>query len=371
MTIVQKIFRIDWILVMLSCVLAFLGLSMLYSVSGGEFQPWALKQGLRYIFALLAMVIVAVIDIRIWHKATWAIFFVCLGLLLAVEIFGFAGMGAQRWIDLKFIKIQPSEVMKIAVILATARFYNGLSTQKVSSLWNIVRIIFLLLVPAYLVFRQPDLGTAILIVAGGVGVGFVAGISWRWFMAGGISLAIAIPLIWTIVLRPYQKKRVLTFLNPEADPLGNGYHIMQSKIAIGSGGLMGRGFMQGTQSNLDFLPEKHTDFIFSVIAEELGFLGAMSVLLLVLIILFKTMVIAMNSTSKFGKFVAMGMGITFFLYVFINTGMVMGLLPVVGVPFPLLSYGGTVMITTMVAFGFIQNVHIHRDIENVELGSYK
>ena len=371
MTIFQKISEIDLVLVILLCVLSALGLSMLYSVSGGEFQPWALKQGLRYVLALCAMIVVAVIDIRAWYKATWVVFFACLALLLAVEMFGVVGMGAQRWIDLTFIKIQPSELMKIAVILATARFYNGLNIQQVSTVWNIVRIAFLLLVPAYLVFRQPDLGTSILIIAGGIGVGFVAGISWRWFIAGGASFVIIMPLIWSVVLRPYQKKRVLTFLNPEADPLGNGYHIIQSKIAIGSGGMTGRGFMQGTQSNLDFLPEKHTDFIFTVIAEELGFVGAVSVLMLVLIILFKTMIIAMNSASKFGKFIAMGMGITFFLYVFINTGMVMGLLPVVGVPFPLLSYGGTVMITIMVAFGFVQNVHIHRHIEYAELGGDK
>ena len=371
MTTFQKIFEIDWVLVILLCMLSAVGLSMLYSVSGGEFEPWTLKQGLRYVLALCVMFFVAVIDIRVWYKATWGIFFACLVLLLAVEVFGVVGMGAKRWIDLKFMKVQPSELMKIAVILATAKFYNGLNTQQVSTLLNIVRVSFLLLVPAYLVFRQPDLGTAILIVAGGIGVGFVAGISWRWFIAGGASIAIIAPLIWSVVLRPYQKKRVLTFLNPEADPLGNGYHIIQSKIAIGSGGMMGRGFMQGTQSNLDFLPEKHTDFIFSVIAEELGFVGAVSVLLLVLLILFKTMVIAINSASKFGKFVAIGMGITFFLYVFINAGMVMGLLPVVGVPFPLLSYGGTVMMTIMAAFGLVQNVHIHRHIEYAELDSYK
>ncbi len=367
MTILQKLYEMDWVLVFLLSVLAFIGMSMLYSVAGGNFQPWAVKQAVRFIMALFFMIVVAVVDIRIWYKLAWPLFFASVGLLVAVELVGEVGMGAQRWIDLKVIKLQPSEIMKISVILVVARFYNRLNLYQVSSFWHVTWLFGILAIPVILVFRQPDLGTAILIVAGGLGVGLVAGISWKWFTAGAVGLAGLIPLVWTFILRPYQQNRVRVFLDSELDPLGKGYNIIQSKITIGSGGMTGRGFMQGTQSNLGFLPERHTDFIFAVVAEELGFVGAISLLLLIFTILFKTMIIAINTSSKFAKLMTMGMGITFFLYIFINAGMVMGLLPVVGVPFPLLSYGGTVMITVMVAFGFVQNAHIHRYRENPEL----
>ena len=363
MSVFEKIKAIDWWLVLAICILAMVGTLTLYSVAGGSFYPWAVQHISRFLFAFVIMIIVAVIDIRLLYRYSWLFFAGSLFLLVIVELIGVVGMGAQRWIDLKVFKLQPSEIMKIALILVLARFYSGLSKHHISSLPAVGVLILILVIPSYLVFRQPDLGTAILMVVGGLCVAFLAGLSWKWIVGGIVLLGSSIPFVWSVVLRPYQQKRILTFLNPEDDPLGKGYHILQSKIAIGSGGFTGRGFMQGTQSNLGFLPEKHTDFIFAVVAEEFGFIGSVSLLCLVAFILFRIFVISQQISSVFGRLVAMGMGTTFFLYVLINVGMVMGLFPVVGVPFPLLSYGGTVMITIMVAFGFIQNMWVNKDME--------
>ncbi|MGB1360701.1 MAG: rod shape-determining protein RodA [Alphaproteobacteria bacterium] len=360
----EKIKSMDWVLLLCISALALVGFVMQYSVAGGSFFPWALQQGLRYIFAVFLMIAIAVVDIRFWYRWAWVFFAVSVGLLFVVELFGYVGMGAKRWIDLKVFKLQPSELVKIFVIVVLARYYTSISLYKISSLRSMCILGLILIIPAGLVYRQPDLGTAILIMAGGLSVAFMAGLSWRWIIPGITLVVASVPFIWSVVLRPYQQKRILTFLNPESDPLGKGYHIMQSKIAIGSGGMTGQGLMQGRQTQLGFLPEKHTDFIFTVIAEELGFIGSSVVLMLILFILFKIFVISHNVYSSFAKLVVMGMGTTFFLYVIINIGMVMGLFPVVGVPLPLVSYGGTVMITIMVGFGFIQNMWVHRTVEN-------
>jgi rod shape determining protein RodA len=360
MTTYQKLQNMDWVLVFLISVLACIGFAILYSVADGNLTPWASNQMVRFFVGFCLMIGIAIIDMGFWYRWSWLFFGLGVVLLLFVELFGSVGMGAQRWIDLRVVKLQPSELMKIASILAVARFFSSTSLQSASSWVNLLIIGIILLIPAGLVYRQPDLGTAILLLAGGVSIVFISGVSWRWF-AGGIGFLLAvIPFVWSLVLRPYQKRRVLTFLNPEQDSLGAGYHILQSQIAIGSGGLTGNGFMQGTQANLNFLPEKHTDFIFTVIAEDFGFIGAVAVLFLIMIILVKILFITLNVRSKFAKLVAMGMGTTFFLYIIINVGMIMGLFPVVGVPFPFLSYGGTVIITMMAAFGFIQNIWVHR-----------
>ncbi len=364
MTNIAKIKDIDWVLFMCVFLLATVGFVMQFSVAGGSFTPWAIKHGIRFLLAILLMFTIAIIDIRFWYKWAWIFFAFSILLLIYVEFFGHIGMGAKRWIDLKVFKLQPSELVKIFLILALAKYYTSISQYKISSFKSVFFMLVVLLIPAGLVYRQPDLGTAILIILGGLSVAFLAGLSWKWILSGISLIALVVPSVLSLVLRPYQQKRITTFLDPESDPLGKGYHIIQSKIAIGSGGMTGQGLVQGRQTQLGFLPENHTDFIFTVIAEELGFIGSMSVLLLILFILYKILIISHNVYSAFAKLVVMGMGITFFLYVLINVGMVMGLFPVVGVPLPLISYGGTVMITTMVGFGFIQNMWVHRRIEN-------
>ena len=364
MIYLEKIKNIDWVLFISVSLLAMVGFLMQYSVAGADFSPWAIQHSIRYILAVFLMFAIAIIDIRFWYKWAWVLFGFSVFLLIVVELFGYVGMGAQRWIDLKVFKLQPSELTKIFIILALARYYSSISVYKISSLRSVLTLMIVLFIPAGLVYKQPDLGTAILLIAGGISVAFLAGLSWKWIISGIVSIMALIPLVWTVILRPYQQKRVLTFLDPESDPLGKGYHILQSKIAIGSGGMTGQGFAQGNQTQLGFLPEKHTDFIFTVIAEELGFVGGVAVLLLIFFILFKIYIIAQKVYSPFAKLVAMGIGTTFFLYVMINIGMVMGLFPVVGVPLPLVSYGGTVMITIMCAFGFVQNMWVHRTIEH-------
>ncbi len=363
MTLLQKLSTIDWTLTFLLCLLGSFGLVMLYSVSGGSFYPLAFTQLIRFIIGLVIMIFIAVVDIRVWYKFSWLFFIIGVALLLLVYGFGESTMGARRWLNLGFFRIQPSEIMKVASVLAIARMYCSMSLGLVSSSLSILKLLLLMFIPVFLVYKQPDLGTAILLLAGAISMGFLVGISWKFILGGTTLILATVPFVWSAILRPYQRDRILIFLEPETDPLGSGYHIIQSKIAIGSGGLSGRGFMNGTQSNLGFLPEKHTDFIFTVVAEEFGFVGVVSVLLLVFLILLRVMRISHNSRGKYATLVSMGMGVTFFLYILINAGMVMGVFPVVGVPFPLISYGGTVMLSTMIGFGFVQNCWVHRDIE--------
>lgn len=270
------------------------------------------------------------------------------------------GKGSQRWIDLGFMNLQPSEFMKIALVMALARYFHCLSDEETVQLKSLIKPIILIVMPVVLVLRQPDLGTTILIVAGGIAILFAAGVRMWLFVLSIIALIPAGYGAWQF-LKPYQKQRVLTFLDPEKDPLGAGYHIIQSKIALGSGGVYGKGFIQGTQSQLNFLPEKHTDFIFTVIAEELGLMGGLSLLGLYFILLSYSMIVSISVKSQFGRLLILGMVFTFFLYLFINIAMVMGLVPVVGVPLPLVSYGGSAMLTLMVGFGLIFSSAIHRE----------
>jgi len=279
-----------------------------------------------------------------------------------VEVIGVVGMGAQRWVDLGLFQLQPSEVMKIALVLALARFYHGIALEEVGRIrWLVVPMV-LIMVPVALVMRQPDLGTAILLLATATAILLLAGVRmWKFAVLFGTILA-AIPIAWRFMLHGYQKDRVLTYLNPERDPLGAGYHIMQSKIALGSGGLFGKGFMQGTQSHLAFLPERQTDFIFTMLAEEFGLIGCLGLLSLYILVIVYGYAIALRSRNQFGRLLATGMITTFFLYVFINMAMVMGLIPVVGVPLPLVSYGGTSMMSLLIGFGLILSVYVHRDV---------
>jgi rod shape determining protein RodA len=358
--VAEKLWQVNWPLVLLLTVIACVGFAMLYSAANGSLNPWASRQIVRFAVGVIAMLTVALIDIRVWLKYAYAPYFATLA-LLAVEVAGFTGMGAQRWIDLGPFQVQPSELMKVTVVLALARYFHGLAPEEVARPGYMVAPLLLVLAPVVLVLRQPDLGTAgMLILVGGV-MFFLAGVR-LWKLAAVVALSLAaIPLAWQF-LHDYQRRRVLTFLDPESDPLGAGYHILQSKIALGSGGVFGKGFLQGTQSHLNFVPEKQTDFVFTMLAEEFGLVGGLVLLTLYALVLVYGVSIALRSRHQFGRLLAMGLTASFFLSVFVNIAMVMGLVPVVGMPLPLISYGGTAMVTVLVGFGLIMCVSIHRDV---------
>jgi rod shape determining protein RodA len=284
-------------------------------------------------------------------------------LLVAVDVAGHVGLGAQRWIMLGPLELQPSELMKISLVLALARFLHGKSVEEVSKPLNLGIALVMIGVPALFVVIEPNLGTTLIIVMDGVSLLFLAGLSWYWIIPAVSAIVTAIPLAWRFVLHDYQKARVMTFLNPEADALGAGWNITQAKIAIGSGGLSGKGFLQGTQSRLNFLPEKQTDFIWTSLCEEFGFVGAIAMLVLFAAVIFYGVQIAMSARSQFARLLSMGVTLNFFFYIMINGLMVMGLIPVVGIPMPLLSYGGTAMLTVMFGFGLLLSVHVHRQVE--------
>ena len=356
----QKIAHINWAMVLMVCLVATVGFVMLYSAAGGNFDPWADRQMVRFGVGLVLMISVAVVDIRIWLRYAYLIYAGALTLLVAVEVAGEIGMGAQRWIDLGFFQLQPSELMKVALVLALARYFHGLEIESIGRILPLVPPLLLVAMPALLVLKQPDLGTAGMLIMGGGALFFAAGVRlWKFgvLLAGGLA---AVPVAWNL-LHDYQKNRVLTFLDPERDPLGSGYHILQSKIAFGSGGVFGKGYLLGTQSHLNFLPEKQTDFIFTMLAEEFGLMGALTLLMIYAVLIAYGFAIALRSRSHFGRLLALGLTFNLFLFVFINTAMVMGIIPVVGVPLPLISYGGTAMLTVLIGFGLIMSVYIHRD----------
>lgn len=357
----QKIRQINWVLILIVVAAATIGVAMLYSAADGSWDPWAARQITRFSVGLVILVTIALVDLRFWWRYAYLLFAILLALLLAVEVAGSTGMGAQRWINLGVIKLQPSELMKIGLILALARYFHGVSMENVRRIPYLLIPLLLVALPSILVLKQPDLGTALFLVLIGVTVFFIAGVRIWKFVLALAATGVAIPIVWSM-LRTYQQKRILTFFNPEIDPLGAGYHILQSKIALGSGGVFGKGFMQGSQSHLNFLPEKQTDFIFTMMAEEFGMMGGLTLLGLYSLILVYGFAISMRSRSHFGRLLALGLTAMMFLYVFINIAMVMGLIPVVGVPLPLISYGGTAMLTQMVGIGFLINVNVHRDL---------
>jgi rod shape determining protein RodA len=361
LTPADKLRGIQWGLVLLITVIAAIGFAMLYSAANGSLQPWAARQMMRFAVTLVPMIGLGLLDIRYcFHGAYW-VYGGALMMVVAVDLRGVAGMGAQRWIDIGFMQLQPSEIMKIALVLALARYFHSLSAENVGRLRHLVVPALLVVVPTALVLKQPDLGTAMMLLAAGAALCFLGGVRLWIFVAGGVAAAIAAPLGWSL-LRDYQKARLYTFLEPDRDPLGAGYHILQSKIALGSGGLFGKGFLLGTQSHLSFLPEKQTDFIFTMIAEEFGLVGGLALLALYIVAIGYGFAIALRSRSQFGRLLGLGIAVNFFLYAFINTAMVMGLIPVVGVPLPLISYGGTAMVTVMLGFGLLMNVGIHREV---------
>ena len=357
----RKILQINWGLVLLITATAAVGIAMLYSAANGSWNPWATRQIARYGVGLVILITVALVDIRFWYRYAYLIYGVLLVMLVAVEVVGSVGMGAQRWINLGVIRLQPSELMKVGIALALARYFHGVSAEDIRRIPYLLAPLLMIGAPSALVLKQPDLGTALFIIMTGGAVFFVAGVRlWKF----GVVLAAAgaaVPIVWSM-LRPYQQKRIFTFLDPETDPLGAGYHILQSKIALGSGGLFGKGFMQGSQSHLNFLPEKQTDFIFTMLAEEFGMVGGLVLLGLYMLIMVYGFAISLRSRTHFGRLLTMGITSMLFLYVFINIAMVMGLIPVVGVPLPLISYGGTAMLTLMIGMGLLICTYIHRDV---------
>lgn len=363
---ISKLLHLNWPVVILLSAIASVGFLMLYSVAGGSMTPWAEPQMKRFAMGLALMFVIAMIPIWFLRNIAGVAYGISVLLLLAVEFFGSVGMGAQRWIDLGFMRLQPSELMKITLVMFLAAYYDWLDIKKVSRpVWVIVPVLIIAM-PVFLTLRQPDLGTSLLLVFGGGGIMFLAGVHWAYFAAvlgaaGGLVAGVfeSRGTTWQL-LKDYQYRRIDTFIDPASDPLGAGYHITQSKIALGSGGWTGRGYMQGTQSRLNFLPEKHTDFIFTTLAEEFGFVGGISLLGLYVLVLAFCVISALGNKDRFASLLTLGIGLTFFLFFAVNMSMVMGLAPVVGVPLPMVSYGGSAMLVLLLAFGLMQSAHVHR-----------
>ena len=359
--LIVKFSEIDWLFSFALCLIAGAGALMMFSIAGSSWEPWAGAHMFRFGVLFVVMVVLAMVDLRVWFAIAYPLYGLSLVLLVLVEAIGDVRMGAQRWLDLGPLgSFQPSEVMKLGIVLALARFYHSISADDARFSWWLLIPILMIAAPVVLVAHQPDLGTAMLILMTGVAVVVLAGLDWRVIAAGLGTAAVAVPPMVMFVLHDYQRKRIFTFLDPESDPSGSGYHILQSKIALGSGGFLGKGYGLGSQSQLNFLPEKQTDFIFATLAEEFGFVGCFSVLFLYAVVIFMALRTASLAHSHFGRLATAGVTATFALYVMINGGMVMGLAPVVGVPMPMLSYGGTVMATVMIGFGLVQSVRVHR-----------
>ena len=363
---IRKVLALNWPIILLVSAIACVGFMMLYSVAGGNFDRWAGTQLQRFLMGMAGLFVIAMVPIWFWRNISAMAYVLSIVLLIVVEFAGATGMGAQRWIDLGFMRLQPSELTKITMVMFLAAYYDWLPLEKTSRpLWVIVPV-FLILIPVFLVLRQPDLGTSILLLAGGGTVMFIAGVHWAYFasvIGAGIGLIVTVfqsrGTSWQL-LQDYQFRRIDTFLDPSQDPLGAGYHITQAKIALGSGGWTGRGFMEGTQSRLNFLPEKHTDFIFTTLAEEFGFVGAFSLLVLYVLLIGFCVVSAISNKDRFASLLTFGIAATFFFFFAVNMAMVMGLAPVVGVPLPLVSYGGSAMLVLLCAFGLLQSAHVHR-----------
>jgi rod shape determining protein RodA len=356
----RKLSHVDWGLLFLITLIACAGFAMLYSAAGGSFSPWAERQMIRFVIGVFILLAVACIDLRVWMELAYPAYFVSLALLVGVEVAGRVGLGAQRWLELGPLQLQPSEPMKIALVLAISHFLHGLTPGEVSKPSKLLTLLVMIGLPVVLVLHEPNLGTATILALCGALLLFLAGLSWRWIVPGIAAFVVAVPTAWTFLLHDYQKQRVLTFLSPDTDALGAGWNITQAKIALGSGGLFGKGFLMGTQSRLNFLPEKSTDFILPIVGEEFGFFGTIALLAVLLLVIYYGIGIAMKARDQFGRLLAMGITANFFLYIMINGLMVMGLIPVVGIPMPLISYGGTAMMSVMFGFGLLMSVHVHR-----------
>ena len=362
----ERLTYVNLPILILIIAISAIGFLMLFSVAGGSLEPWAKLQMIRFSFGFLLMLIIAFVPIWFWRNISGLAYIMSIVLLVVVEFYGVVGMGAVRWIDLGFMRLQPSEIVKVTVVMFLASYYDWLPKNKVSRpLWIFLPLIIIIL-PVLMVLRQPDLGTGLLILIGGLTILFVAGVSWIYFLLSGLGIFAFVFSIFYFrgtefqILKDYQYRRIDTFLDPANDPLGAGYHITQSKIALGSGGFSGRGFMQGTQSRLNFLPEKHTDFIFTTLAEEFGFVGGFTLLGLYFLMIIFCGIVALGCKDRYSGLIVSGLNMTFFLYFAVNMAMVMGMAPVVGVPLPLVSYGGSAMFVIMIAFGLIQSAEIHK-----------
>jgi rod shape determining protein RodA len=359
--LIAKLWQVNWVFVLMLCALAAVGYAALYSAGGGA-EPYAARHALRFSFGLILMLGIAIVDIRFIARFSWVAYALGLGLLLLVAHMGHVGKGAQRWIEIAGMQWQPSEFMKLGLVLALASWFHRASWERMGNPVFLVPPAIAVLLPVGLILKEPNLGTAFITAVVGGAVFLGAGL--RWWKVGLVLVAIgaAAPLAYSH-MHDYQRARITTFLNPESDPLGAGYNIIQSKIALGSGGMWGKGFMQGTQNHLNFLPEKQTDFIFTIIAEEFGLVGSLAVLALLALIVLSAMAMALRCRHQFGRLVALGIATNFFMYVFVNVAMVMGAIPVGGVPLPLVSHGGSAMIMVMVSFGVLMSAYVHRDAE--------
>ena len=355
-----KLQSINYPLLGLIIALFFVGLGALYSISNGDFNSWPLKHSQRFILGLIIFFIVVFFDLRLIFGYAYVIFFLSIISLAIIPFFGIESNGATRWINIAGISLQPSEFVKYTLILALAKYFHSINNDS-GFIKTLIIPLIITIVPVFLVITQPDLGTALIILIGGISLFWISGLNYKYFIVGVFSILCSLPVLWQY-LKDYQKDRVLTFFNPERDPLGNGYHIMQSKIALGSGGIFGKGYMEGTQSHLNFLPEMQTDFIFTMLGEEFGFIGTLLLLLIYAALIMISIRLALKSRSLFSKYLSLGVCNVFFIYVFVNIGMVTGLLPVVGVPLPFISYGGSSMLAVMFGFGLLMNCYINRNI---------
>ena len=357
----DKIFSIDYVLVISILILGIISMFAMYSTDGGEFKYHTNSHILRFIVFFGLFFFISLIQVRFWHDQSYLIYILFFLLLLGVKYFGLTSSGSRRWLDLYFMNLQPSELMKVGLILFLAKYYHRLPIESMNSIRYLFIPLIALIAPLLLVATQPDLGTSILIAAGGIIVAWLAGVRVKFFAISGLVLITLLPVAISF-LKPYQKSRILTFLNPERDPLGAGYQIIQSKIAIGSGGLFGKGFLNGSQSYLDYLPEKHTDFIFTLFSEEFGFFGSFFILILYTIIVSRIIKIGNQTRSNFGKLYCYSFATAFFIYVVVNMMMVLGLLPIVGSPLPIMSYGGSSMMAIMFGLGIVMSCKIHKDV---------
>lgn len=355
-----KIVRLNWTLILLITLASIIGFITLYSAAEGSFDPWSGKQIVRFLGLLPLMIFIALIDIRFWYKIAYPLYILAFITLVLTEFMGVTALGATRWLRIGFINIQPSEIMKLCMVFTLAKYFHNNSMANIRSTLHLIIPIVMVIVPVLLILKQPDMGTALILLFVTTTMFFATGVQIWKFLLVGIGGVSVMPMIWKH-MHDYQRDRITSFLDPENDPLGNGYNILQSKIAIGSGGFAGKGFLKGTQSQLSFLPEKQTDFIFTMYTEEFGFVGGVTIIAIYTAIIAYGIVIAINSRNHFGRMMAIGITSVFFFHVFINIAMVMGLMPIVGVPLPLLSYGGTIMTTVLISMGLLLNVHIYKD----------